>query len=440
MNEIIRPRCGMAFMIDEAGYADILKQVRDSDFEEQLQESLELADQDIRNTVALAHAKASSELQKAVSSKDTEIHELKAKLEPGEVERKLAVSEALGIVERDRDALAEALAKAKQGKEAAPRLAEAKILNGLQKVSATVDEDIQSLKAKIDAGEVAKKLAITETVGVVEKERDELKNGLDWAALEKQPAETVLKDTHEKQLKDQNEEIERLREMKARLSNKMIGETLKQRCEIGCNRLRATSFPKAYFEKDNDSGTGSKGDYIYRDADDAGTEIVSIMIEMKNEGDETATRKRNKDFFKELRKDRTEKGCEYAVLVSLPEPDDELQNAGIVDVFHRYPKMYDIRPQFFIPIASLMRNAAMESLQHKSELAMVRAQNIDVMHLKRSSTTSRPHLYATGDWTQKALKKRLNASTKTSRIWEISKKPCISRPTICGLPRTRVKT
>ena len=378
MHEIICPHCGKAFKIDEAGYADILKQVRDSDFEKQLHERLELAEQDKRNAVELAQAKASSELQKAASAKDAEIQELKAKLEAGEVERKLAVSEALSIVERDRDALAAALEKAKQEKEAASQLAEAKLLNELQKAAATKDAEIQNLKAKIDAGEVAKKLAITEAVGVVEKERDELKNGLDRAALEKQLAETALKDKYETQLKDRDGEIVRLRDMKARLSTKMIGETLEQHCETEFNRIRATAFPRAYFEKDNDSRTGSKGDYIFRDKDEAGTEIVSIMFEMKNENDQTSTKNRNEDFLKELDKDRAEKGCEYAVLVSLLEPESELYNTGIVDVFHRFPKMYVVRPQFFIPIITLLRNAAMNSLKYKSELALVRAQNIDI--------------------------------------------------------------
>lgn len=382
MHEIICPHCGKAFKIDEAGYADILKQVRDSDFEKQLHERLELAEQDKRNAVELAQAKVTSELQKAASAKDAEIKELKAKLNAGEVERKLAVSEALSGVEKDRAVLTGALEKLQQEKEAAFQLAEAKLLNELQKAAAAKDAEIQELKARLDAGEVAKKLAITEAVGVVEKERDELKNGLDRAALEKQLAETALRDKYETQLKDRNGEIERLRDMKARLSTKMIGETLEQHCEIEFNRLRATAFPKAYFEKDNDARTGSKGDYIFRDMDDAGTEIVSIMFEMKNEGDETATKKKNEDFFKELDKDRTEKGCEYAVLVSLLEPDSELYNSGIVDVFHRYQKMYVVRPQFFIPIITLLRNAAMKSLQYKSELALVKAQNIDITHFE----------------------------------------------------------
>jgi hypothetical protein len=313
MHEIICPHCGKAFKIDEAGYADILKQVRDSDFEKQLHERLGLAEQDKQNAIELAQAKAASELQKAASAKDAEI---------------------------------------------------------------------QELKARLDAGEIARKLAVTEAVSAVEKERDELKSGLQRAELEKHLAEKSLKDKYETQIKDRDDAIERLRDMKARLSTKMVGETLEQHCETEFNRIRATAFPRAYFEKDNDARTGSKGDYIFRDSDDAGTEIVSIMFEMKNESDETATRKKNEDFLKELDKDRTEKKCEYAVLVSLLEPDSELYNVGIVDVFHRYPKMYIVRPQFFIPIITLLRNAAMNSLKYKSELALVKAQNIDITNFE----------------------------------------------------------
>jgi hypothetical protein len=196
-----------------------------------------------------------------------------------------------------------------------------------------------------------------------------------------------LKDKYETQIKDRDDAIERLRDMKARLSTKMVGETLEQHCETEFNRIRATAFPRAYFEKDNDARTGSKGDYIFRDSDEAGTEIVSIMFEMKNESDRTATKNRNEDFLKELDKDRTEKGCEYAVLVSLLEPDSELYNTGIVDVFHRYPKMYVVRPQFFIPIITLLRNAAMNSLKYKSELALVKAQNIDITNFENELET-----------------------------------------------------
>ncbi|HEM7876592.1 DUF2130 domain-containing protein [Burkholderia contaminans] len=382
MHEIICPHCGKAFKIDEAGYADILKQVRDKDFEKQLHERLELAERDKQNAVELAQTKVANELQKATAAKDAEIQELKSKLDSSEVAQKLAVTEALSAVEKERDVLANELRQARNDKQAASELAEVKLVNELQSAAASKDAEIQGLKAKLDAIEVAQKLAITEAVSAVEKERDELKSGLERAELEKQLAEKSLKDKYETQIKDRDDAIERLRDMKVRLSTKMVGETLEQHCETEFNRIRATAFPKAYFEKDNDARTGSKGDYVFRDLDDAGTEIVSIMFEMKNESDRTATKSKNEDFLKELDKDRTEKGCEYAVLVSLLEPDSELYNTGIVDVFHRYPKMYIVRPQFFLPIITLLRNAAMNSLKYKSELALVRAQNIDITNFE----------------------------------------------------------
>ncbi|HCI52225.1 MAG TPA: DUF2130 domain-containing protein [Gallionella sp.] len=387
MHEIICPHCGKAFKIDEAGYADILKQVRDSEFEQQLHERLELAEQDKRNAVELAEIKVAAELHKAAAVKDSEIKELKAKLDAGEVVRKLAVTEALSIVEKERDALANELSQVKHEKQAASELAEAKRVSELQSAAATKDSEIQGLKAKLYSIELAQKLAITEAVSVVEKERDELKSGIDLAKLEKQLAEKSLKDKYETQIKDRDDTIDRLRDMKARLSTKMVGETLEQHCETEFNRIRAMAFPRAYFEKDNDARTGSKGDYVFRDSDEAGTEIVSIMFEMKNESDETAAKKKNEDFLKELDKDRAEKGCEYAVLVSLLEPDSELYNTGIVDVFHRYPKMYIVRPQFFLPIITLLRNAAINSLKYKTELALVRAQNIDITHFETNLET-----------------------------------------------------
>ena len=356
MNEINCPHCGKAFKVDEAGFADILKQVRDSDFEQQLHDRLELAEKDKLNAVELAKNELSSEMQKAAAAKDAEIQKLKANLDAGEVAQRLAVTEALRAVENNRDALANELEQTKQEHLADSKLAE----------------------AALAANKVTQKLAITEAVSAVEKERDELKNGLKQAELEKQLGETSLKDKYETQIKDRDDAIERLRDMKARLSTKMVGETLEQHCETEFNRIRSTAFPRAYFEKDNDASTGSKGDYIFRDSDEADTEIVSIMFEMKNESDTTATKKKNEDFLKELDKDRIEKGCEYAVLVSLLEPDSELYNSGIVDVFHRYPKMYVIRPQFFLPIITLLRNAAMKSLEYKTELALVKAQNADI--------------------------------------------------------------
>jgi hypothetical protein len=382
MNDIICPHCGKAFKIDEAGYADILKQVRDSDFEHQLHERLELAERDKRSAVELARAQLTAELQKQGADREAEILRLKTQLEAGEVARQLAVAQALSDVERQRDALASELDKARQETQTVRQLAEAQRVAELQNTAASKDSEIQGLKARLAELELSQKLAVTEAVVAVEKRRDELQASLAQARLEKQLAEQSLKERYEVQIKDRDDAIERLRDMKARLSTKMVGETLEQHCETEFNRLRATAFPRAYFEKDNDSSTGSKGDYIFRDTDESGTEIVSIMFEMKNESDTTATKKRNEDFLKELDKDRMEKGCEYAVLVSLLEPDSELYNTGIVDVFHRYPKMYVVRPQFFIPIITLLRNAAMNSVKYKAELALVKAQNVDVTNFE----------------------------------------------------------
>jgi hypothetical protein len=382
MHEIICPHCSKAFKIDEAGYADILKQVRDGDFEKQLHERLELAEREKRDAIALSKAEGTNALQKAAAAKDTEIQALKAQLDAGEVARKLAVTEALGTVSKERDALANELKneleRARNAQQAAAQLAEAKLAQELQAIAAKKDAEIQALQAKLAASDTARQLAVNEAVGVVARERDGLKNDLTLITVKNQLEEKAIKEQYALQLRDREGEIERLRNMKARLSTKMVGETLEQHCEIEFNRIRAAAFQRAHFEKDNDARTGSKGDYIFRDMDESGTEIVSIMFEMKNESDETATKKRNEDFLKELDKDRTEKACEYAVLVSLLEPESELYNSGIVDVSHRYPKMYVVRPQFFVPLITLLRNAALNSMKYKSELALVRSQNVDI--------------------------------------------------------------
>ena len=413
MHEINCPHCKKAFKIDEAGYADILKQVRDSEFDQQLHERLELAEKEKKNAVELAKEQAGNEMQKAAATKDAEIQELKAKLDAGEVTQKLAVTEALKAVEKERDELANELKQAKQDNESASKLVHANHSNKLQETSAKKDAEIQELKAKLSANEDAQKHAITEAVNVAEKERDQLKSELDRAKLEKELAETSLKDKYETRIKDRENEIDRLRDMKARLSTKMVGETLEQHCETEFNRIRATAFPKAYFEKDNDTRTGSKGDYIFRDSDEQGTESVSIMFEMKNENDETATKKKNEDFFKELDKDRNEKQCEYAVLISLLEPDSELYNSGIVDVSHRYQKMYVIRPQFFIPIITLLRNAAQNSLKYKAELAVVKAQNVDITNFENELDEFRSGFARNYELASKKLKTAISEIDKT---------------------------
>ncbi|MCD8503469.1 MAG: DUF2130 domain-containing protein [Burkholderiaceae bacterium] len=358
MHDIICPHCRKAFKVDEAGYADIVKQVHDHEFERQLQERLDLAEREKQNAVALARAQLERELEKAAAQKQSEIQDLQAKLQASEVARQLAVTEALSTIERERDQLANQVARLEAEKKSAEQLAKAQFENQLQQAVAQQQAEILRLKSGLEQAQLSAKLELQS-----------------------------LTQNFETQIKDRDSMIDRLQNLKAQLSTKMVGETLEQHCETEFNRIRATAFPRAYFEKDNDARTGSKGDYIFRDQDDAGTEIVSIMFEMKNESDTTATKKRNEDFFKELDRDRTEKGCEYAVLVSLLEADSELYNAGIVDVSYRYPKMYVVRPQFFIPIITLLRNAAMNSLKYKTELAHVKAQNIDITRFEEQLDT-----------------------------------------------------
>lgn len=344
MHEIICPNCKKAFKVDEAGFADILKQVRDHQFEEELQNRLTLAEKEKENAVKLAEANLKNALQEDLAKKDKELIELKA---------------------RNERELSDQLSK----KEA----------------------EIAEMKSKIEKAEMDKKLSISEVTKKLEKERDELAYVVKTIELEKQNIENSLKQHFSTELQNKDaiikykeEEIARVKEMKLKLSTKMLGETLELHCETEFNKLRATGFQKAYFEKDNDAKSGSKGDYIFKETDDAGNEMISIMFEMKNEGDETSSKKKNEDFLKELDKDRNEKKCEYAVLVSLLEADNELYNAGIVDVSHKYPKMYVIRPQFFIPIITLLRNAAMNSQKYKAELALVKNQNIDITNFENN--------------------------------------------------------
>jgi hypothetical protein len=373
MNEIICPHCKKAFKVDEAGYADILKQVRDHQFEEELHNRLELAEKEKVNAVKLAEANLKNSLQDDLTKKDKEIIDLKAKNE-------LQLAELLA-----------------------------------QKESV-----ISEMKTKIENAEIQKQLAISEALKATEKERDNLASELKSKETEKQLLEKSLNEkfTAELRTKDdiiklKDDEIAFRKEMKQKLSTKMVGETLEQHCEIEFNKLRATAFQKAFFEKDNDSRSGSKGDYIYNESDESGNEIISIMFEMKNEGDETATKKKNEDFFKELDKDRTEKNCEYAVLVSLLEIDNELYNQGIVDVSHKYDKMYVVRPQFFIPIITLLRNAAMNSMEYKAELSLIRSQNVDITNFEEKIDAFRKGFAYNYDLASRKFKTAIDEIDKT---------------------------
>jgi len=373
MNEIICPNCKKAFKVDEAGFADILKQVRDHKFEEEINQRLALAEKEKENAVKLAEANIKNSLQETIAKKDNELTELKAKSDTH---------------------LANTLAKK--------------------------ETEIAELKSKIHNSEIEKKLALSEATKNIEKERDALANKLENKETEKQLFEKSINEQFtnklilkEETIKMKDEEIARLKDYKQKLSTKMVGETLEQHCEAEFNKLRATGFQNAYFEKDNDARMGSKGDFIYRETDESGTEIISIMFEMKNESDETATKKRNEDFLKELDKDRNEKKCEYAVLVSLLEADSELYNTGIVDVSHKFPKMYVIRPQFFIPIITLLRNAAMNSLKYKSELNLMRTQNIDITNFEEKINSFREGFSHNYDLASRKFKIAIDEIDKT---------------------------
>jgi len=357
MNEIKCPSCHKAFKVDEAGYASILKQVRDHEFEKEILNRLALAEKEKESAVKLAEAKIKSDLQEQLAKKELELTALVS-------EQKLAIKEAVNAIEKQRDELAN----------------------------------------KIKSNDTEKEL------------------------LQKSLTEKYLNELKEKDviIKYKEEEIALRKEMKSKLSTKMVGETLEQHCETEFNKLRATAFQKSYFEKDNDASTGSKGDFIFRELDDAGNEITSIMFEMKNEGDETSSKKRNEDFLKELDKDRTEKNCEYAVLVSLLEADSDYYNSGIVDVSYKYPKMYIVRPQFFIPIITLLRNAAMNSVQYKAELALIKSQNIDITNFEDKMNKFKEGFARNYDLASRKFKEAIDGIDKTIKELEKTKAALLS--------------
>jgi hypothetical protein len=362
MNEIICPNCKTAFKVDEAGFADIAKQVRDQQFQEELQNRLQLAENEKQSAVKLAEANLRNQLQGDLTKKDIELSSIKAAKE----------------------------------------------------------KEIAQIKALLDNAELQKQLSVTEAVQKIEKERDAFANEVKNKELEKANLESTLKQqfatelkTKDEIIKIKDEEIAFRADLKQKLSTKMIGESLELHCEMEFNKLRSTAFQKSYFEKDNDSKTGSKGDYIFKENDAFENEIISIMFEMKNEADGTATKKRNEDFFKELDRDRNEKKCEYAVLVSTLEADNELYNTGIVDVSYKFPKMYVVRPQFFIPIITLLRNASMNSMQYKAELSLIKNQNIDITNFEDNITKFKEGFAKNYDLASRQFKTAIDEIDKT---------------------------
>ena len=369
MNEIKCPHCGEMFTIDEAGFAAILKQVRDAEFDKEVRRHEQLLTSEKQQAVQLAVAEALAKAQGDAAQKEARIAELEARLQAEQRER-----------------------------ESQQRLAHAERERALADAAAAKDVRIVELEQRVEAQgrafEAEKKLAVEQARSALERERDALAAQVALKDAEKSRCESALKEQLAIELKAKDDiiaykdgEIERYKDMKARLSTKMVGESLEQHCETEFNKIRAAAFPRAYFEKDNDASEGSKGDFIFRECDEEGNEIVSIMFEMKNESDDSSHRHKNEDFFKKLDADRRKKGCEYAVLVTLLEPESELYNQGIVDVSYRFEKMYAIRPQFFLPMISILRNAALNSMAYKAELAVVRNQNIDITNFEEQMET-----------------------------------------------------
>jgi hypothetical protein len=342
MNKLTCPHCKTPFEVDEQGYSSLVKQVRDEQFEKELRRAELAATNEKTAAVEKAVMEARQKGQKHISDKDLEIERLKA-------------------------------------------AAEAEVI----KVQSSLKNEIVELKGKIENAESVKKLEISEKMKEVDSEILRLKSALENKDLQFDLEKNNLEKNHlldlqakDKLIEMKEDEVERYKDFKQRQSTKMIGESLEQHCEFQFNKLRSTAFPTAYFDKDNDASSGSKGDYIFREVDENGVELISIMFEMKNEGDETATKKKNEDFFKELDKDRNQKNCEYAILVSMLEADNEVYNEGIADVSYKYEKMYVIRPQFFISMISLLRNSARNAMAYKQELQTVRNQNIDIANFE----------------------------------------------------------
>src|SRR5690554_3669841 len=349
MHEIKCPHCGKKFTIDEAGYADILNQVRTKEFNDEVHEKLEQLKVQYESNLSLVEEKTKNSFEKELSQKEKEIAELQSKIGASNQEKEIAIS---------------------------------KVQADLKEKIAEQERKIVELSAKSQAIEKEKEYEVKQALSEKEKEIADLLSKLNIQNKESELEKNSIKEKYELSLRQKDETIAFYKDFKAKQSTKMIGESLEQHCEYEFNRLRMTAFPNAEFKKDNDARTGSKGDYIYREYDESGVEIISIMFEMKNEDDTTATKKKNENFFKELDKDRNEKNCEYAILVSLLEADNELYNNGIVDVSYEYKKMYVIRPQFFIPIITLLRNAAMNSLKYKREVAVMKEQNIDITNFE----------------------------------------------------------
>lgn len=378
MNEIKCPKCGEVFTVNESQYSELLAQVRTNEFDKELHERIE-------KELALAEQKAKNQQQALLVEKEQEITNLQHQINQFDSEKEWIKKDAeshfqkqLAAKEKELDVLKNQIEHFEIEKELTKKEIEQLGQQQLQEK----EKELQVLSGQLATLRLEHENQLQKSLSQLEKERDEVKNQLLLQEKEAEIAQASLKERYEVELRQKNETIEFYKDFKAKQSTKMIGESLEQHCEYEFNKNRMAMFPHAEFAKDNDSRTGSKGDYIYREYDDKGTEVLTIMFEMKNEGDETATKKKNEHFFKELDKDRREKKCEYAILVTLLEADSELYNTGIVDVSYAFEKMYVIRPQFFLPMITLLRNAATNSLHYRQELDLIKSQNIDITHFE----------------------------------------------------------
>ena len=404
MNEIKCPHCQTVFTIDENSYADIVSQVRNKEFAEDVHKQLEFAKKQFETEKALAKEQEKRLYDEERANFEQKILSLELALKNADVKEEKNVQEALHQKEKE--------------------------FNALQ-------AELDQLKQQLQFKEVELSQKFQEDLHAKERTILELKQEKELQQKEQEVQQTALKEKYELELRSKKDQFELelkakdeaiafYKDFKAKQSTKMVGESLEQHCEIEFNRLRMTAFPRAEFGKDNDAKTGSKGDYIYREYDENGIEILSIMFEMKNENDETATKKKNEHFFKELDKDRHEKQCEYAILVSLLEADNELYNTGIVDVSYQYPKMYVVRPQFFIPIITLLRNAALNSLQYKQELALMRDQHIDITHFEEELETFKKGFARNYELASKKFQSAIDEIDKTIKSLEKTKAALLS--------------
>ena len=413
MHKIRCPKCNEVFTIDEENYDSIVKQVRDEQFEKELNDRQSAFNNELKQAIALEKAQFQTKLQEALNEKDTIITKMQMRLDNNNQDKQIAinqVSEDLQVKINEQAQKIIQLETMLQNNQSEKQLAINEALKDKEIELQASKQEILNLQAKID----------------IEKKNSQLQN------------QTII-NGYEEQLKLKDEQIAYYKDFKAKQSTKMIGESLEKHCEIEFNKLRATAFKNAYFEKDNDARTGSKGDYIYREKDEDGIEFISIMFEMKNEADMTATKKRNEDFFKELDKDRKEKNCEYAILVSLLEMDNELYNEGIVDVSYRYDKMYVIRPQFFIPMITLLRNAALHSLDYRKELQVVRNQNIDISNFEQSMNDFKDKFSRNYRLASEKFSKAINEIDKTIEHLQKTKEALLSSENNLRLANNKVE-